>query len=156
MTLIDFIDDHFLEADILVYAVNGAEIGTIFQGNEESLSSVRGYLRGNIVRDGRASDGTYWAYVSAEPPAPERGPVVQGYPGEVKDEAAFSLDWRAREPKASTKQLAFLYNNLRLYAQIRKPQWPKDPQQLLRYEASDAMTMIIELKKSSSRGRKKD
>lgn len=146
MTLADFIDDHFLDADIKVYSVTGALVGTIFQRDEECLRDVRGYLKGNIIRDGKSPDGTYWVYVSPELVDPEHGPVVHGYPGEVEDEAAFSLDWRAREPKASPKQVAFLYKNIRAYAKIRKPQWPQDPQQLLRYEASDAMTMIFEMR----------
>lgn len=147
MTLTEFIDDHFLDADIRVLSAAGAEVGTIPQGDESGLRPVRDYLGGEVVKDGRSPDGSLWVYVTAKPRPPERGPVLQGYPGDVSDEAAFSLDWRSREPKASPKQVAYLYKNIRAYLMIRKAQWPQDPQYLLRYEASDAMTAIIEMKR---------
>ena len=147
MTLTEFIDDHFLEADIKVYSAAGAEVGTLVQGDESCLRQVRDYLGGEVVKDGRSPDGSLWVYVTAKPRGEERGPVLKGYPGEVADEAAFSLDWRSREPKASPKQVAYLYKNIRAYIMIKKPQWPQDPQHLLRYEASDAMTAIIEMKR---------
>ena len=152
MTLLEFIDDHFMSADIKVYSSNGKEIGTVVQGDESCLNIIKDYARGEIVRDGEAPDGSLWVYVQAKPLSPERGPVLIGYPGEVEDEAAFSLDWRSREPKASPKQVSFLYKNIRLYMSIKKPGWPNDPKELLRYEASDAMTIMLSILKGKKGG----
>ena len=153
MTLIDFIDDHLMSSDILVLSSDGKTVATIPQGDETALSLVRDYLGGEVLRE--ILDGDSWTvYVQAKPLAQQKPEVVLGYPGEVEDEAAFSADWRSREPKASSKQLSFLYKNIRLYLMLKKPNWPGDPKNLLRYEASDAMTTIMNYMRKSKKAKK--
>lgn len=143
MILLEFIDEHLMSHDIDVYSSAGNKIAHIECGDESGLAQVRDYSHGEVVKTVETETGVA-AYVNKKP-LDERPPVVMGYPGELPDEAAFSSNWRAREPKASNKQVAFLAKHHKLYLSIRKPHWPMDPQQLLRYEASDAMTEILNI-----------
>lgn len=150
-TLLQSIDEHLMGGPIEVYTPEGAKVADLPEGDESAISLIRDYANGEVVREFPTASG--WAvYVKPKPLPKERGPVVLGYPGDLPDEAAFSLDWRSREPKASEKQLAFIAKNYRLYMAVRKETWPTDPKQLLRYEASDAMTEIIGILKGSGRG----
>lgn len=142
MTLLEFIDDHMMSSDITVFSSDGKRVGFIPQGDESAIAGVRDYVNGEIVKEMKDSD-SLCVYVNPKPISQGKAPVVIGYPGELSDEAAFSADWRSREPKASSKQLSFLYKNIRLYMTLKKPNWPRDPKDLLRYEATDAMTLII-------------
>lgn len=152
-TLLEFLDEHFMDSPVQVYTPDGRLVGEVPPGDESALSSVRDYANGEVVRE--VQTPTHWAaYVKAKPLPQSKPPVQMGYPGELSDEAAFSLDWRSREPKASEKQLAFIAKNYRLYMTIRKDSWPTDPKLLLRYEASDAMTeMLSVLRRAESQGR---
>ena len=152
MTLIEFIDDNFTSSDIKVLSSDGKEVGTVLAGDEDTLALIRDYAHGEVVSHGEAADGSLWAYVKARPVGPAKPAPVLGYPGEVSDEAQFSLDWRSREPKASPKQASFLLKNIGMYRLVKKPQWPDDPTQLLRYEVSDAMTAVIEAQKGRRKG----
>ena len=152
MTLLEFIDENLMRGFIRVYSSDGKAVADIPEGDESGISAVRDYANGEVVKTVQMEGGIA-AYVVAKPRPPERGPVVMGYPGELRDEAAFSLDWRSRESKASEKQVAFLLKNIRLYLAVRKDSWPEDPSQLLRYEASDAMTEIISIQKRARRGK---
>lgn len=145
MTLLELIDDRLMSGFVKVYSSDGKEIAIMEEGDESGLSKIRDYANGEVIRE-VSLEGGVAAYVKAKP-MPKETVVYKGYPGELADEAAFSLDWRSREPKASPKQVAYLYKNIRAYIMIKKPQWPQDPQHLLRYEASDAMTAIIEMKR---------
>ena len=149
MTLLEFIDEHLMSSNIEVYSSSGAKIADIEQCDESGISQIREYARGEVVKVVEAENAIV-AYVEKKP-FEERPPITMGYPGELQDEAAFSLDWRSREPKASTKQLAFLAKNHKLYMAIKKPQWPNDPKDLLRYEASDAMTEILNIIRKDKR-----
>ena len=153
MTLIDFIGDHLMSSDILVLSSDGKTVATIPQGDETALSLVRDYLGGEVLKEIPDGD-SITVYVLAKPVAQPKPEVVLGYPGEVEDEAAFSADWRSREPKASSKQLSFLYKNIKLYLILKKPNWPGDPKNLLRYEASDAMTIIMNYMRKARKSRK--
>lgn len=143
MTLLEFIDEHLMSSDIDVYSSDGAKVAHIERCDESGISSIRDYARGEVVKTVETEDGVA-AYVVRKP-FEKRQPITKGYPGELEDEASFSLDWRSREPKASTKQLAFLAKYHSLYLSIKKPHWPADPKDLLRYEASDAMTEILKI-----------
>lgn len=144
ITLLEFIDEHLMSSPISVYSVDGRKVADIPEGDESAIASVRDYANGRVEKEVRTESG-WTVYVKPKPLPPERGPVVMGYPGEVEDEAKFSLDWRSREPKASDKQVAFLSRNYRLYLAVRKETWPRDVSLLLRYEASDAMTEILKI-----------
>ena len=145
MTLLEFIDEHLMSSSIDVYSDLGVKVAHLDQGEEEGLRQIKDYTRGEILREVQTGPGLYAVYVKAKPLAAEHGPIVMGYPGEVPDEAAFSLDWRAREPKASPKQLAFILKNMSTYLRVRKASWPMNPKDLLRYEASDAMTEMLKI-----------
>ena len=143
MTLLDFIDDRIMAGFVKVYTRDGEEVGTVEPGDDDGIRAVSAYLSGSVIRTLDVEGGSV-AYV--DPPAAKRGesgPVTQGYPFELKDEAAFSLDWRSREAKASAKQLAFIAKHYKLYMSIKKDYWPADPKDLLRHEASDAMTDML-------------
>ena len=141
MTLLEFIDEHLMSGFIKVYSSDGKEVAVMDEGDEAGLSKIRDYANGEVIKE-IPLEGGVAAYVKAKPKAKETI-VVRGYPGELKDEAAFSADWRSREPKASAKQQSFILKNYRLYMAIKKPKWPIDPKDLLRYEASDAMTIML-------------
>ena len=83
------------------------------------------------------------AYLGLPPSNPGAAPIGRAmYQGPVADPAAWSYDWRSREPKASPAQLRLILRDLPIYLAIREERWPKDPSQLLRYEASDAIDSI--------------
>lgn len=143
-TLRDLVDDNYFGGStIIVMTTNGARLGEIRPGEEEDAFAFGRFMGGAVVKEVPAPDGLY-VYVDPPAPAPgAKGPAI--YQGEIEDEAAWSANWRQRERKASVKQTSFIRKNIQLYRAIKKPGWPDDPKDLLSYEASDAMTVMLDI-----------
>ena len=150
MKLSEFFDEYLMRGPIKVYSSAGTLVAEIAEGDESGLYAARDYINGDVVKTVDMGAEGYAAYVMAKPMETANA-VVMGYPGELADEAAFSRDWRSREAKASEKQLAFISKHYSLYMAVRKDRWPMNPKDLLRYEASDAMTEMLNIIRKEER-----
>ena len=141
----DFIDEHILKEKIAIITEDGEVIGTVEDASDEEMAKAYPYLNREVVKSGDTWEGVY-AYVAGSKAMPGNRSQEPGvYKGHIEDEAAWSLDWRARERHATEKQLKLLRKHISIYRQIKKPGWPDDPAELLTYEASDALDVIFEV-----------
>lgn len=142
MTLRDLIEASALPVE--ARGPDGAPLGVADPSDEESQLALGPLLLREVAA---SAEDQGRGLVSATLAPAQQAPIAQGepalgYPGPVADEAAWSADWRSREPRATAKQAAAIRRSMALYLRVRRPGWPADPAQLTRQDASDALDLI--------------